>query len=293
MMTVRTILMTTIFMVFAQSAPAAEVGVYEQRTLNLEAAPRDLAVSQNGQWVYVLTDPGDLLVYSSEGKLEGRVAVGPTADRVRVGPAEDVVYVTDRERRVVQVYALSFVREIDVTGAPFQGPVDAPVEITVFSEFQCPYCAKLAPLLDEVREAYPESVKVVFKNYPLRSHRYSATAAAAALAAERQDAFWPFHDRLFEQKAQLNPNTVMEISRELGLDLQKLQRDMRDPEIANRIRQDIADAQKAGVKGAPSVFINGRRLRDRTFEGFQGLIEQELGTRSVSSSSNPKPEQGE
>ena len=272
-------------LLFMPAVVEAVVTVDQQRTLNLEAVPKDVAVSLNGKWVYVLTDSGDLLVYSGDGELEGRLPVGPSSERLTVGPREDVVFVSDPMEKVVRVFALSLAQEIDVSGAPFQGPEDAPVEITVFSEFQCPYCARLAPLLDEVRTAYPETVKVVFKNYPLRNHPFAATAAAAALAADRQDAFWPFHDRLFEHQGELNRNTVAEIAESLGLDFGKLQRDMQDPDIAERIRKDIRDAQAAGVKGVPTVFVNGRRVRARTFEGISDLVEQELGTRSESSAS--------
>lgn len=275
-------------LLFMPAVVEAVVTVDQQRTLNLEAVPKDVAVSLNGKWVYVLTDSGDLLVYSGDGELEGRLPVGPSAERLTVGPREDVVFVSDPMEKVVRVFALSLAQEIDATGAPFQGPENAPVEITVFSEFQCPYCARLAPLLDEVRTAYPETVKVVFKNYPLRNHPFAATAAAAALAADRQGAFWPFHDRLFEHQGELNRNTVAEIAGSLGVDFGKLQRDMRDPDIAERIRKDIRDAQAAGVKGVPTVFVNGRRVRNRTFEGISDLVEQELGTRSESSASGPE-----
>ena len=125
-------------------------------------------------------------------------------------------------------------------------------------------------------EKYPKDVKVVFKNFPLSSHRYALKAAAAALAAERQGKFWEFHDRLFENYNRLNDQTIGQIASALNLDLVEFEKSMRDPAIEEKIRQDVYDGRQAGVNSTPSVFINGRRLRNRSLEGFQEAIEKEL-----------------
>ena len=125
-------------------------------------------------------------------------------------------------------------------------------------------------------EKYPKDVKVVFKNFPLSSHRYALKAAAAAMAAERQGKFWEFHDRLFENYNRLNDQTIGQIASALNLDLVEFEKSMRDPAIEEKIRQDVYDGRQAGVNSTPSVFINGRRLRNRSLEGFQEAIEKEL-----------------
>ena len=125
-------------------------------------------------------------------------------------------------------------------------------------------------------EKYPKDVKVVFKNFPLSSHRFALKAAAAALAAERQGKFWEFHDRLFENYNRLNDQTIGQIASALNLDLVEFEKSMRDPAIEEKIRQDVYDGRQAGVNSTPSVFINGRRLRNRSLEGFQEAIEKEL-----------------
>jgi protein-disulfide isomerase len=127
-----------------------------------------------------------------------------------------------------------------------------------------------------VLEKYPKDVKVVFKNFPLSSHRYALKAAAAAMAAERQGKFWEFHDRLFENYNRLNDQTIGQIASALNLDLVEFEKSMRDPAIEEKIRQDVYDGRQAGVNSTPSVFINGRRLRNRSLEGFQEAIEKEL-----------------
>jgi protein-disulfide isomerase len=132
------------------------------------------------------------------------------------------------------------------------------------------------PILEQVLEQYPEKVKVVHKNYPLRNHTYSRQAAAAAIAADRQGRFWEFHDLLFKNHKQLNDQKVRDIAVVLGLDMAKFQNDLKDPEIQAIINQDLSEAARVGIKSTPTVFINGKKLLNRRLEGFQALIENEL-----------------
>jgi protein-disulfide isomerase len=127
-----------------------------------------------------------------------------------------------------------------------------------------------------VFEKYPDEVKLVFKNYPLRKHRYAKIAAVAALAAERQGKFWEFHDRLFANYDRLSDVQIVEIALELGLDLDRLEKDMQDLLLVVRINQDIRHGVKAGVRGTPTVLINGRFSKARTLEELQAAVEKEL-----------------
>jgi hypothetical protein len=107
-----------------------------KKTLNLESPPLDLAASLNGKYIYVLTDQGDILIYSIEGKLEGKIAVRSQVDGIRVGPWEDVILLSSKKNKQVQILLLDFMKDIDLSHSPFKGPADAPVEIAVFSDFQ-------------------------------------------------------------------------------------------------------------------------------------------------------------
>jgi protein-disulfide isomerase len=132
------------------------------------------------------------------------------------------------------------------------------------------------PLLEQVLEKYPQQVKLVYKNFPLRSHSYSAPAALAALAAHRQDRFWEFHDRLFENYRQLNDRKIRGIAAQMGLDLQTFEKDRRDPGLIALVNRDIREGHKAGVRGTPSVFINGKKLKSRSMQGFEASIRRAL-----------------
>ena len=132
------------------------------------------------------------------------------------------------------------------------------------------------PVLEQVLEQYPEKVKVVYKNFPLSSHKYARQAAVAAIAADRQGKFWEFHDLLFKNYKQLSDQKIRDISVILGMDTERFRNDLKDPQIQEIIDQEISEATKLGVNSTPTVFINGKRLRDRRLGGFRTLIEKEL-----------------
>ncbi len=132
------------------------------------------------------------------------------------------------------------------------------------------------PVLEQVLEKYPEEVKIVFKNFPLKNHKFAKKAATAALAAGSQGKFWEFHDLLFKNYNRLNDKKIRDIALELGLDMVKFDKKTKDPLIQERISRDLRDGNRADVRGTPTVFINGKRLRDRTLPGFQKVIDREL-----------------
>jgi protein-disulfide isomerase len=122
-------------------------------------------------------------------------------------------------------------------------------------------------------------VKLVFKNYPLRRHKYAMEAAMAALAADKYGKFWKFHDQLFLVYNKLSDKKIREIARDLGFNSEKFEKMMKDPKILAKIQKDILDGRHAGVTGTPTVFVNGRRLRDWSLNGLQILIDKELEKR--------------
>jgi protein-disulfide isomerase len=132
------------------------------------------------------------------------------------------------------------------------------------------------PVFEQVLEKYPEDVKVVFKNFPLRNHKFAMKAAVAALAAESQGKFWEFHDLLFENYNKLNDQKIQEIALAVGLNPEEYEKQKKDAAIERRVKQDLSDGRRAGVRGTPTIFINGIRLRDRSLKGFQAAIDKQL-----------------
>ena len=125
-------------------------------------------------------------------------------------------------------------------------------------------------------EKYPTQVKIVEKNFPLQMHKFARQAATAALAAHKQGKFWEYHKKLFESISSLNDAKVQEIATQLGLDMDKFNRDLKDQAIQNIITRDLQEGTAAGVRGTPTIFVNGKPLAARNIEGFQQAIDEEL-----------------
>jgi protein-disulfide isomerase len=149
--------------------------------------------------------------------------------------------------------------KIPVVGSPSTGPQGAPITIVEFSDFQCPYCAAAIPEIKEVLKAYPNQVKLIFKQYPLEIHSQAALAAAAALAAQKQGKFWPMHDALFAHHDSLSRNTIFALASQTGLDMNQFQKDIESTAVRESIIRDTQDGDHAGVEGTPTLFINGQR----------------------------------
>jgi protein-disulfide isomerase len=254
----------------------AEVEWKVQQTLTLEHAPKDMAVTQDGKWIYLLTDDDKLLIYSAAGELAEKIPIGTGIDRIQSGPEPDILFLLSQKSKTVQLLTLDFIQNINIADSPFKGPEKAPVVIAVFTDFQCAYCAQLVPLLDQVLKQYPTQVKLVYKNFPLRSHSFALKAALSALAARSQGKFWQFHDLLFQNHDKLDDAKIDEIRGQLGLDGTEFEKQLKSPEAATLIRADYREGSQVGVRGTPTVFVNGKMLRDKSPQGFQEAIENEL-----------------
>jgi protein-disulfide isomerase len=132
------------------------------------------------------------------------------------------------------------------------------------------------PVLEQVLEQNPANVKIAFKNFPLRNHKFAMPSALAALAAGEQGKFWEFHDLLFENYNKLNDQKIQEIAQAVGLNQEEYEKAKKDTAIQGRVRQDLSDGRQAGVRGTPTIFINGIRIKDRSLKGFQAAIDKQL-----------------
>lgn len=235
----------------------------------------DMVHSLDGKFVYMLTDKAQVKIFDNTGKLQGAIPVAGTVSSIDIAPQGEVLYLIDNATQQFKAISVAFVHNIDTNGSPFEGPANAPVTLTLFTDFECPYCSKMNPLIEEVLKRNPKTVKVVLKNMPLKFHKMARPAAYAALAAHEQGKFWEFHDRLFAEK-ELSVDKIDKIATALKLDMEKYMADKQSPEIIAKVEKDIKDAQEAGVTGTPTVFINGRRPQQRSPQAYQTIIDEEL-----------------
>jgi len=122
-------------------------------------------------------------------------------------------------------------------------------------------------------EAYPNDVKFVYKNYPLPFHKQAMPAAKAAVAAGKQDKFWEMHDKIFENYRALNDDIYATWAGELGLDVEKFKTDMASAETKAFVDKEMAEARSVGVRGTPTIFINGKKPQGRSLGLYKGIID--------------------
>ncbi len=130
--------------------------------------------------------------------------------------------------------------------------------------------------MDQVLQAYPKEVKFVFKQYPLPMHSNALPAARAALAAHKQGKFWEMHDKLFANARALGPDNLKQYAQEVGLDAAKFEQDMAAPDIQQQVNDEMQLGRQSQVTGTPTLFVNGKRLQNRSFEGIKQMVDEAL-----------------
>jgi protein-disulfide isomerase len=248
-----------------------------QKTLTLDDTPLDVAYSLYGAKAYVLCKK-NLLIYDLEsGKVTDKIPLETEFSKIAVTPNQDLVYLTDVQGKKISVLSISNVYTIDIGQSPIIGPKDAKVNIVAFLDFQCPYCGQIYPTLQEVLKKYPKEVNLIIKHYPLTSiHKAAENAAVASLAAARQKKYKELNDILFKNYRNINDDSIKTYAKEAGLDMTAFDKDVKDPELKKIIADDMKQGQKLGVRGVPSIYINGKPLKGRSIDVFTKTIDKEL-----------------
>lgn len=157
------------------------------------------------------------------------------------------------------------------------GPASAPVTLVVFSDFECPYCAANQAALARVRATFGDSLRVVFRHFPLGFHRRAQLAAEAAMAAAAQGKFWSFHDHLLAQPGALGRAELEAAARAVGLDLVRFRAELEARSHRDAVLLDAAAGGALGVDGTPTMFVNGLAVPGvLPPERLEALIEAQL-----------------
>jgi protein-disulfide isomerase len=172
---------------------------------------------------------------------------------VRDGMAQDQIEKTYHNR-----FDADRIKNVPIDGSPVEGSERAPITIIEFADFECPFCAMEAPVLDKAYETHKNDVRFVFKFYPLPAHPHGEPAARAGIAAMNQGKFWEMHHLLFQNRDHLEPSDIDSYAKQIGLDLRKFHEDMQSKATGERIERDKKLGADVGVQGTPTIFINGR-----------------------------------
>ena len=170
---------------------------------------------------------------------------------------------------------------------PALGSPDAPLQMVVFSDFQCPYCKEFAFQTRHLEEHYSEQLRLVFVHFPLGKdcnpimvqelHASSCEAARASEAARLQGEFWSFHDAVFGQDLGADPEVFLKLAEGAGLDIDRFAQDLSSEVVAGRVAADIQMGIDLEINSTPSVFLNNRRVPDVRAAALEALIEELLG----------------
>src|SRR6185295_10003821 len=170
-------------------------------------------------------------------------------------------------------------RNVDPGDGPWTGSKKPKVTIVEWSDFQCPFCARVEPTLKQILDTYKDDVRLVWRNEPLSFHPNAMPAAKAAMAAAKQgnDKFWKMHALMFANQTQLSEAKYEEWAKQIGLDVSRWSKDKESPEVAALIAKDNAYGQQVGAEGTPSFFINGKFISGAMpFETFKSVIDEQV-----------------
>ncbi|MEI6438535.1 MAG: thioredoxin domain-containing protein [Candidatus Omnitrophota bacterium] len=170
------------------------------------------------------------------------------------------------------------VYDIPVGNAYVLGPKDAKITITVFDDYQCPFCGRFYPAAVEAQKAYPDKVRMVVKHFPLPFHNMARPAAKAALAAGEQGKFFELSDLIFANAASLSDDKFKELAGKAGLNMEKFLKDLKDNDAVyeKTIEADMELGAKVDVRGTPTYFLNGKKSDARTADAWKAKIAELL-----------------
>ncbi len=269
----------------------AKVKVLEAKIFDLltEKAAKEAGVPKD-QWLaenLVVSEPGEAEIAQVMAQYRSRLAKEDDAARKQV-----VDYLkqqgaqgarVDLHRRLTEAAGVEIlldpprVEPVLADHSPSRGPADAPIVLIEYTDFQCPFCGRVQPTLDALRDRYGDSIRMVFKNLPLAMHQQAQFAAEAALCAGDQEGFWPMHDWLFANHKTISRETILAQATEQGLDIEALNVCLDEGRHSAAVEADMKEAGSFGITGTPGFVVNGRILTGaQPLENFIKVIDDEL-----------------
>ena len=244
--------------------------------IDLDSRPLDVLSTPDGELVFVLL-PGKVAVYDKSANRQlNHIPIDQGYDRLSYATETETLVLTNSSTNTLKVIHIDPVYNISVEGSPFLGLENAPVTLAVFDDYECGYCARMEAVFSQLLAKYPKDVKLVIKQFPLRNHPNAKQAAISVLAAHKQGKFWEFHSQVFANQRELSTTKLDEIAESFDLDMTQFRKDLLSHDVLSMIVRDVREGQRIGVSGTPTIFLNGKRVKDRSFEAMSELIDREL-----------------
>ena len=159
---------------------------------------------------------------------------------------------------------------------PAKGTATALVTIVAFTDFECPSCARQHPVLERIVSEFGDRVRLVVRDFPLSQHANARKAAEAAEAAREQGKYWEYVSVLFRNQSALGIDKLRQYATELGLDRARFDASLDSGKFADKVQRDVLDGRRLGVNGTPTLYINGKRVADNSYESLKSAIESAL-----------------
>ena len=194
-----------------------------------------------------------------------------------------------RRASVVQVNLSapeSPVFEISTEDQPAKGNANASVTIVEFTDFQCPICAQQHPVMERIVSEFGDRVRLVVRDFPLSQHANAPKAAEAAEAAREQGKYWEYVTVLFRNQSALGVDKLKQYASEIGLDRVRFDAALDSGKFAEKVQRDVLDGDKLGINGTPTLYVNGKRVSDRSYEGLKATLEAVLKTKDEKSAAS-------
>ncbi len=170
-----------------------------------------------------------------------------------------------------------FVQNVSADDDPAQGNANAPITVIMFSDFQCPTCAAVHPILKKIISGYGSQVRFVVRDFPLMNiHKNAFRAAVAANAAGAQGKYFEYTEILYRNQDKLDDESLKKYAADLSLNIRQFELDLENEKFAEEVRKDLADGKKYGVSGTPTIFVNGVKVRTLSAQSFKNAIDKAL-----------------
>src|SRR5712692_941540 len=220
---------------------------------------------------------------ANQGRVQGasldqvRQAIRSYLTQQRMQDVREQYLDTLKKKTPVRVMLEPPRQTVAAANGPAKGSASAPIEMIEFSDFQCPFCQRADPTVQQVLSTYGDRIRFVYRHYPLPNHPRARPAAEAAACANEQGKFWPYHDRLFASPSKLADADLKQHAAELGLNAPQFNSCVDTHRFKAQVEADMKAGEEAGVNGTPAFFINGRMISGaQPFDVFKKLIDDEL-----------------